>query len=64
MPRPEHYKSKQKFDVIDFNTAYRLNFNRGNVVKYVAGAGRKEDELKDLQKALDYLKREIKTLKS
>jgi RNA polymerase-interacting CarD/CdnL/TRCF family regulator len=36
-----------------------LNFNRGNILKYVARAGKKQDELQDLRKALDYLQREI-----
>jgi hypothetical protein len=57
----EHYKNERKIDVIDFCNAYQLNFNKGNVVKYLARAGKKpnEPELKDLEKALDYLKREI-----
>lgn len=59
---PEHYQTVTGFDVIDFNKAYKLNFNRGNIVKYVSRAGKKEDELKDLKKALDYLQREIKYL--
>ena len=42
---------------------YNLNFNRGNVIKYVARAGKKDDEIKDLEKALDFIQREIKYLK-
>jgi hypothetical protein len=38
---------------------YSLNFNRGNILKYVVRAGKKQDELQDLRKALDYLQREI-----
>ena len=38
---------------------YNLNFNRGNVLKYIARAGKKENELEDLKKAMEYLKREI-----
>ena len=39
-----------------------LNFCRGNAVKYICRAGRKEgaDEAKDLQKAIWYLDRELK----
>ena len=56
-----HYKTDSKFDVIDFCKAYDLNFNRGNVVKYIARAGKKDNELQDLEKALDYINREIKS---
>lgn len=59
---PQHYNTGT-FDVIDFCNAYKLNFNRGNIVKYVARAGKKGSELEDLEKALDYIKREIKFLK-
>ncbi|MEU7149701.1 DUF3310 domain-containing protein [Streptomyces sp. NPDC045456] len=44
-------------EVIDI--VEHLNFNRGNVVKYLCRAGRKEDEFQDLCKALYYLRREI-----
>ena len=54
-----HYDNGQDYDVIDICKDYELNFNRGNVVKYVVRAGKKQDELKDLRKALDYIKREI-----
>lgn len=57
---PSHYQTNNDFDVIDFCKLYNLNFNRGNIIKYVCRAGKKEDELKDLKKALDYLQREIK----
>jgi len=58
---PTHYKT-ESIDVIDFCKLYDLNFNKGNIVKYISRAGKKEDELKDLKKALDYLQREIKHL--
>lgn len=54
-----HYENGKGYDVIDFAADYGLNFNRGNVLKYITRAGRKEDEVKDLEKALDYLQREI-----
>lgn len=55
-----HYK--QSVEPIDLIEAFGLNFNRGNVIKYVARAGRKDDELQDLRKALWYLEREIKNI--
>jgi hypothetical protein len=54
-----HYENHKGYDVIDFIKDYSLNFNRGNVVKYLARAGKKDNELQDLRKALDYLQREI-----
>ena len=57
---PDYY-SANGFEVIDFIDALNLNFNLGNVVKYVARSGRKdgEDTLTALKKAQWYLNREI-----
>lgn len=57
-----HYENGKGYDVIDFITDYGLNFNRGNVIKYIARAGKKSDDLSDLRKALDYINREIETI--
>jgi hypothetical protein len=57
MITPNHYK--QKVQPIDLIEAFDLNFNLGNVVKYVSRAGRKGDTLEDLEKAFYYLKREM-----
>ena len=54
-----HYENGKGYDIIDVCKDYALNFNRGNILKYVARAGKKKDELQDLRKALDYLQREI-----
>jgi len=54
-----HYEATGEYDLIDIISDYKLNFNRGNVLKYVIRAGRKDDELQDLNKALDYIQREI-----
>lgn len=58
---PEHYDNGLKHDLIDVIGSYKLNFNRGNVLKYIVRAGRKQNEFEidDLEKALDYLEREI-----
>lgn len=57
---PAHYTSG-KFEVIDVIEDWALNFNRGNAIKYIARAGRKDasKETEDLQKAIWYLTREI-----
>lgn len=54
-----HYEATGDYDVIDFCQHYKLSFNRGNIVKYIARAGKKDDELQDLYKAKDYIEREI-----
>lgn len=64
LKKPKHYDSNKDYDIIDVCKDYSLNFNRGNILKYVVRAGKKDDELKDLKKALDYLQREIDYLEN
>jgi hypothetical protein len=56
--RPQHYTATavEPLDVIE---AWGLGYHLGNVVKYIARAGRKGDALLDLQKARQYLDRYI-----
>lgn len=56
---PAHYAGfSNGAEVIDITE--NLSFNLGNVVKYVARAGRKSDDpIEDLLKAQFYLRREI-----
>jgi hypothetical protein len=61
---PLRYCNKKDYDVIDIAKDYDLNFNRGNVLKYVIRAGKKDDEIRDLEKAKDYLEREINHLRN
>lgn len=57
---PDYYK-RGGIEAIDAIEAWELGFNLGNVVKYIARAGRKtKDGLQDLKKAAWYLDREIK----
>lgn len=53
-----HYKGTG-VEPIDAIEAWGLGFNLGNVVKYVARADRKGEPVKDLQKALWYIQREL-----
>ncbi len=60
---PDYY-NQNGLEAIDFIEAFNLNFNLGNVVKYIVRAGRKtDDSLADLQKAEWYLAREIEKYK-
>lgn len=62
---PAHYTTG-KIEVIDFITDKKLNFCRGNAVKYIVRAGLKDPdkEIEDLEKAIFYLNREIEDLKA
>ena len=53
------YYCATTYDVIDIIQDYKLSFNRGNILKYIIRAGKKDNELQDLLKALDYLEREV-----
>ena len=50
---PGHYEFPGGVQVIDITK--HLDFLTGNVIKYVARAGRKGDRLEDLLKARKYL---------
>lgn len=55
---PPHYKAGG-IETIDFIEAKGLNYNLGNVVKYITRADLKGDRKENLEKALWYLKREL-----
>jgi hypothetical protein len=61
---PSHYNNGKGYDVIDFCNDYKLNFNRGSACKYIARSGKKDNEIEDLKKAIDFIQREIKYLES
>lgn len=62
---PAHYNSG-KIEVIEAIEDWKLNFSRGNAVKYIARAGKKDParEIEDLEKAAWYVMREIELLKA
>jgi len=62
MIKPKHYQTGG-VDVIDIAKLYNLNFNQGSAVKYICRAGKKDDEIKDIEKAIDFLQRELEHLK-
>ena len=59
---PAHYTTGG-IETIDFIEAKKLDYNLGNVVKYITRADHKGNKLEDLRKAQWYLSREIATLK-
>lgn len=64
--KPSHYCEGRKYEPKDVIRDWDLNFNLGNVVKYVSRNGRKPNEssLKDLEKARQYLDFEIAAIKA
>ena len=61
---PSHY-TDGKIEVIEFIEDKNLNYHKGNAIKYICRAGKKDPqkEIEDLQKAIWYINREIKNLK-
>jgi hypothetical protein len=59
---PSHYN--QGIETIEYIESWSMNFNTGNVIKYVTRAGYKNDQLEDLKKAMWYLDREIQRLEN
>jgi hypothetical protein len=58
---PAHYKAGG-IETIDFIEAKSLNYNLGNVVKYVSRSDYKGKKLEDLKKAQWYLNRAVSNL--
>jgi hypothetical protein len=58
---PPHYKVGG-IETIDFIEAKSLNYNLGNVVKYISRADHKDVRLDNLKKAQWYLTREISNI--
>lgn len=60
---PVHYGGKENpFEPIKIIESLSLDFHIGNALKYILRAGKKEDEIEDLKKAIWYLNRKIETL--
>ena len=55
---PPHY-TFSNYEVIDVIEEWNLPFHLANTVKYIARAGKKGNEIEDLEKALWYLNRYI-----
>lgn len=58
------YYNKANMSVIDIIDEYELNFNKGNIIKYVLRSGKKskDTEVQDLQKAIRYCQMEIERI--
>lgn len=60
--KPKHYKTREVngMDVIDLIKHFNLNFNEGNILKYLLRD--KGDDINDMRKITDYSIRETKHL--
>ena len=61
--RPAHYCKDRKIQPIQVIEDWKLGFNLGSALKYISRAGRKDDRIQDLEKAVFYLNREIELSK-
>ena len=52
---PSHYTKGRKYEPRKVIEDWNLDWNLGNAVKYISRAGRKDDPVKDLKKAMQYL---------
>ena len=59
---PSHYCAGRMYEPIDVINDWELDFDLGNVVKYVSRAGRKNNTIEDLKKAEFYLRHKITML--
>lgn len=64
--KPPHYRASNGVETWDVINGFGLGYERGNAVKYLTRAGRKDgiDALTDLLKAKKYIERAIKRLES
>jgi hypothetical protein len=60
---PSHYGGNTIYEAIKVIEAWDLNFRVGNAVKYIRRANEKDTRVKNLQKAIWYLQREVDKLK-
>lgn len=62
---PSHYLKSSGHEVIDVITAWKLDFELGNAIKYVARAGKKDKDktVEDLNKAIWYINYHIEKIK-
>ena len=61
---PDHYLQSSGHEVIDVIDAWKLDFDLGNAVKYIARAGKKDPckTKEDLTKAIWYINHKISSL--
>lgn len=56
---PAHYTEGREYEPKDVIYDWGLDFNLGSAVKYISRAGRKDDIVQDLKKAIQFIQFEI-----
>lgn len=59
---PSHYTEGRVFEPLSVIIDWDLDYLKGSALKYIARAGRKGDEIEDLEKAIRYLRKRIAIL--
>lgn len=59
---PAHYCEGRQYEPKDVIRDWDLNFNLGSAVKYISRAGRKDNTIRDLKKAVQFIEFEIEFL--
>lgn len=59
---PKHYVEGRTIEPISIIEDWNLNHHLACALKYIARAGRKHDEVKDLKKSIWYLERRIQVI--
>ena len=54
---PDYYR--EGIETIDYIEAKGFNYHLGNAIKYISRAGKKDNKVDDLRKAIWYIEREI-----
>lgn len=64
--RPPYYNQDDPYEVIKVIRAWKLDFECGNAIKYIARAGKKnpDKEIEDIDKAITYLQMKNEVLKA
>lgn len=62
--RPAHYEEGRKYEPKNVIRDWGLNYNLGSAMKYLSRAGRKNDIIEDLEKAITYIGFEVAALKA
>lgn len=62
--RPAHYAEGRKYEPKDVIRDWGLNFNLGAATKYISRAGKKDDIIQELEKAITFLHFEIDAVKA
>jgi translation initiation factor 2B subunit (eIF-2B alpha/beta/delta family) len=60
---PEHYGgASNPYEAIKVIEAHELDFSLGNAIKYILRAGKKDNAVEDLKKAIWYIERKVLSL--